>query len=656
MVELKAVIGDESHASWKLNEGELVVISQIAAPWRGSPPSGYMFGKDAPLTSLALNDSKPPQGTNVLLTPWDNQISSPHAVLVWNDGKLRVRRRVAPRPSMNKIFLLQQESDDFTIVPGQEFITGQTVFRLMPVQVPGGSGDSGEMGGPPPVERTFSSDELSKAKIADATNRINVLADLPGMINFAADDEQLGKRVLDTILKCIPYATGAAFVRLREESTPTAPVIEISVSSSPRNIRLPVDQQEFRASRKLVYKSIAVEQKCTMHVWSDPASATGDLSSSISILPGTDWSICIPLSDPSGAHECRDGLYVSGRLPRELKTSMEVFRNDELKGDARFIELVAGMYVALRYARQMSDNISFFKRFLSAPVVEAIGGKNMDEVLAPRLVNVTVLFCDIRGSVQIADQGAEDLWELWNRMSDAIEAMSSAIVNNNGVIGDFQGDAAMGFWGWPLDSEDQIVQAARAALQIRKKFSQSSGRLKNFKVGIGVAHGKAIAGKLGTMDQFKIDVFGPTVNLASRLESLTKALGVSIVVDERVMNHLKDPNNARNAEMCRVRRIARVSPTKMPTIEIGELLPNANAPQPNLTQPALVRYEQLAGQFMRKEWSQDLYDQVAGLAEAKDGPSAFLRKFMDLHGRTHVNPEWSGTIDLEKDGTILKSV
>ena len=62
--------------------------------------------------------------------------------------------------------------------------------------------------------------------------------------------------------------------------------------------------------------------------------------------------------------------------------------------------------------------------------------------------------------------------------------------------------------------------------------SRSQSPLGPIRCGIGVAHGTAVVGRLGTPDQFKIGVFGPTVNLAARLESLTRKFGVSILVDE----------------------------------------------------------------------------------------------------------------------------
>src|SRR5262249_15225984 len=155
---------------------------------------------------------------------------------------------------------------------------------------------------------------------------------------------------------------------------------------------------------------------------------------------------------------------------------------------------------------------------------------------------VTVLFCDLRGSCKIAEEGQHEMLGLWDRVSEALGIMTSSIIDHDGVIGDFQGDAAMGFWGWPLAGDDQVEQAARAALRILRRFGRAAveddSALKGFACGIGIAHGPAIAGRLGTAEQFKVGVFGPVVNLASRLESMTRRFGVPILIDENCARRL----------------------------------------------------------------------------------------------------------------------
>jgi adenylate cyclase len=222
--------------------------------------------------------------------------------------------------------------------------------------------------------------------------------------------------------------------------------------------------------------------------------------------------------------------------------------------------------------------------------------------------------------------------------------MTDAIVQFDGVVGDFQGDAAMGFWGWPLSTDDQIEQAARAALSIRRHFAQAgqrrSSRLAGFACGLGVAHGQAIAGRLGTMDQFKVGVFGPVVNLAARLEGMTKQLKVPILVDEAVAQHVA-ANRA--AGWARVRRVAKVLPAGMQTpVVVNELLPPVGPDA--LPEPKRMDYESALDAFLARRW-QDTRNLLKFLGQ--DGPGEFLLEFMQRHPGGPP-ADWDGVIPLER--------
>src|SRR5207248_6514807 len=108
----------------------------------------------------------------------------------------------------------------------------------------------------------------------------------------------------------------------------------------------------------------------------------------------------------------------------------------------------------------------------SPVVLEALGSQEADEALAPREADVTVLFCDLRGFTAKSEQAAGDLFGLLTRVSQALGVMTHHILDQGGVVGDFHGDAAMGFWGWPIAQPDAIERACRAALGIRAAFEE----------------------------------------------------------------------------------------------------------------------------------------------------------------------------------------
>ena len=85
-----------------------------------------------------------------------------------------------------------------------------------------------------------------------------------------------------------------------------------------------------------------------------------------------------------------------------------------------------------------------------------------------------MLFCDLRGFSLRSEKGAGDLLGLLRRVSTALGVMTHQILDHGGVVGDFHGDAAMGFWGWPIAQADAAAKAATAALEIRAEFTAAA--------------------------------------------------------------------------------------------------------------------------------------------------------------------------------------
>ena len=223
--------------------------------------------------------------------------------------------------------------------------------------------------------------------------------------------------------------------------------------------------------------------------------------------------------------------------------------------------------------------------------------------------------------------------------------MAQHILDEQGVIGDFQGDAAMGFWGWPLGSEDMVRSAALAALAIRQEFEAAARRpehpLANFRVGIGIATGRAVSGGIGTSDQLKVTVFGPVVNLASRLEGMTKLLQAPILLDEATADWIREHVSR---DQARVRRVARVRPYGMDAVlEVTELLPPAGGDE--LTDEQIADYEAALDAFIEGNWSLawERLHKVPPSDQVKD----VLTEVIVRHKRT-APPDWDGVIKLDR--------
>src|SRR5262249_19859746 len=344
----------------------------------------------------------------------------------------------------------------------------------------------------PDLEVTCSRGELRQVKYADPTERIEVLAALPEMIRFSPADADLEARVVEVLLRGIPRASAAAIIRLKPSAGDET---ELAVRAATVRPGFP---GPLEPSRRLVVDALSRRRQSVFYRWNVKAPRAD-----YTAQQACDWAICAPLpDDPSPGW----GLYVAGRLQEPPGAPPDAATQAEFqKSDLKFAEVVADIFGSLRQVRDLQRRQTQLMSILSRPVVAALAQEDTEKVLRPRQTDVTVLFCDLRGSCRIMDAGQADLPGLWSQVSEALGIMTSSIIDQDGVVGDFQGDAAMGFWGWPLEVPDQVERAARAALNIRRRFlhavKEPGQALSGFACGVGIAHGPAIAGKLGTQDQ-----------------------------------------------------------------------------------------------------------------------------------------------------------
>jgi adenylate cyclase len=561
-------------------------------------------------------------------TGWDERISRRHVEVVWDGQRLHVQTLEGAR---NPVFYRGHKSDSFALRPGDHFVIGQTTFSLVEERA-----EVARNLPQPAGERTFTLAELRAAPFRRADQQIEVLSRLPEMISGSASDQELCVRLVNLLLSGIERATAAAVIEVGSASiNPAAePASGDSPAAGPIAVlhwdRRVLSGADFRPSERLIRQSLEGGAS-TAFTWS--ASQPGD-SSNFTVSEGIDWAFCVPVAGNSGE---RWALYVTGTFAGEFPTQ-HAGEADSLRDDVKFTELVATTLSALRQSHLLARRQAGLRQFFSPVVLEALGQHEPDEVLAPREADVTVMFCDLRGFTQQSERSAGDLFELLSRVSRALGAMTHQILQQGGVVGDFHGDAAMGFWGWPLAQPDSVERACRAALGIRTAFSTSLRD--SFRVGIGIASGRAVAGKIGTTDQVKVTVFGPVVNLAARLETMTKQLRAAILIDPPTAAVLRScmPTSA-----ARVRRLAKVRPVGLTApLEVSELLPPAA--ESTLSDEHLAAYESALDAFHTGNWPEALrlLHQVPPEDQAKD----FLTVFIAQHNR--VPPAgWDGAIPLE---------
>ncbi len=172
------------------------------------------------------------------------------------------------------------------------------------------------------------------------------------------------------------------------------------------------------------------------------------------------------------------------------------------------------------------------EKLASDPSRLKLGGENRE---------LTLLFADVRGFTTISEgMDAEELTRFVNQL---FTPLSNTIIDHGGTIDKFMGDAVMAFWNAPLDDPLHAANACRAALKMLtdvdrlntgwSALAKAAGRTeKPVRIGIGLNTSVCCVGNFGSEQRFDYSVIGDGVNLASRLEGLTKSYGVSIIAGE----------------------------------------------------------------------------------------------------------------------------
>ncbi|MGE5192707.1 MAG: adenylate/guanylate cyclase domain-containing protein [Deltaproteobacteria bacterium] len=555
-----------------------------------------------------------------IAVPWDPHISRRHAELKAAGRKLRVRKLAG---ASTPLFYAGREVDSAELAPGEHFVLGHTCFVLFarPSSEPSPHR-------PRAVEEVaFTREALEQVQYRDPDRRIEVLSHLPEVIWGARSDADLNIRLVNLLLAGIAQADAAGLVEVGPEEA-------VSVLHWDRRRET---AGAFRPSKRLVVESLLRRRQSVLNMWEN-----SEREAEFTATQEFDWAFCTPISGPPG--ESR-GLYLGGRFDLAAAQPGRLLRDAEhLQGDVKFAELVAEIVGSVRKLNHLERQQAGLRQFLPPAVLSAIGSESDPTLLAPRESNVTVMFCDLRGFSRQAETARNDLAGLLDRVSQALGVMTRHISAHGGVIGDFQGDAAMGFWGWPVAADDDPLKACRAALAIRAEFAAAARTpahpLADFRMGIGLARGKAVAGRIGTGEHFVFTAFGPVVNLASRLEGMTKQLHVPIVIDEAMAGIVRE---RLPAEEGRLRSLAKVLPYGMETpAVVSELLPGERD-LPELRNADLAAYDAAVAHFIAGRW-EEAYTALRALPPG-DRAQDFLAGHIVSHNRLPP-PDWTGVVKL----------
>lgn len=210
-------------------------------------------------------------------------------------------------------------------------------------------------------------------------------------------------------------------------------------------------------------------------------------------------------------------------LRGNFKQRLHMEREDEVGFLARsFDDMVAG----LEEKEKIRD---VMHKVVSPEIARELLQRGL--TLGGEMREATILFADIRGFTTLSEEMPPP--ELLSFLNEYFSRISRVIEHEKGVIDKYIGDEVMAIFGAPLPSSDHAIRAVAAAVGMLKELEQlnrEQQRPMPLRIGIGIATGPVVAGNVGSPERLNYTVLGDTVNVASRLQGLTKEYKVPLIV------------------------------------------------------------------------------------------------------------------------------
>lgn len=272
--------------------------------------------------------------------------------------------------------------------------------------------------------------------------------------------------------------------------------------------------------------------------WADGAEMLAIVVLSIIIIFLTRWKYAIvPIIAIIGS------IYYASRY---------VFANQGILLDGIYpiisLSVVYGHAYTVKFITELNAKLQIKKQFgtyLSPAMVEKLQ-KNPELLkLGGDTRELSIMFTDVRGFTTISEHYGKDVQGLTKIMNRYMTAMTAKIIENEGTLDKYIGDAQMAFWNAPLDDKDHALNAVKTGLEMLNdldKFNEEISKegIPAFGMGLGINTGDVVVGNMGSSQRFDYTCLGDAVNLASRLEGQSKNYGVRIVLGTKTAEYAKE--------------------------------------------------------------------------------------------------------------------
>lgn len=299
--------------------------------------------------------------------------------------------------------------------------------------------------------------------------------------------------------------------------------------------------------------------------------------------------------------------------------------------------LVMTFYKYFTEERGKKELRTTFQKYVSPAIVEEILSDPSNIQLGGRKAHVTIFFSDVRGFTTISEK--LDPQALSDLLNSYLTPMTDLVFKNRGTLDKYMGDAIMAFFGAPIDFKDHAKWGCRCALQHIVKLKELQAEyerkgLPSIDIGIGLNTGDVSVGNMGSETVRSYTVMGDAVNLASRLEGITKQYGVRIIISEFTYQEVKDSFVCREVDMVRVKG-------KLHPVKIYELI--AEQKVPSATEEVLKWFQEGYAHYHAKNWELALESFAKALnIDPADSVSKLYIERCEDYRMTPPPEDWDG--------------
>ncbi len=288
-----------------------------------------------------------------------------------------------------------------------------------------------------------------------------------------------------------------------------------------------------------------------------------------------------------------------------------------------------------------------FSKYVSPAIVDSILKDPAKLVVGGERKELSILFSDIRGFTTFSEE--MDAKKLTSFLNDYLGLMTDIVFEFGGTLDKYIGDAVMAFWGAPLDQPQHALNACKASAKMMQVLTENQERFKrdygiDVHIGIGVNSGTVSVGNMGSDRIFEYTVIGDHVNLASRMEGLTKYYGVSIVTSRFTFDCIT--GNGQEVPSHRLLDLVKVKGKKH-AVELIQVLDR------EYPADALAAYAKGRALYANRQWDAAIAAfqgasalLTAGQANQEDGPCQLFVERCRTFKETPPEADWDGSWEM----------